>query len=305
MKKLLAIGITLIALVVVAVIVGIIMIDGLAKKAIESGGTYALGARTSVQNVSIGLISGKFSLKDLSVENPKGPFTSPHFLSLGAGDMAVSLSTLRQPTVELPRLAMSNLDVNLEKRDGQTNYNAILDHLKQVTGSGEPGKPKPPSDPNEKRFIIRDLNLANITVHVDLVGGPGAISDLTRITIPIDQIKLTDVGKTGDGVGGTGVTLSELSGIIVKAILAAASEKGGGLIPAELLNDLKGKLAQFADLDKLKMDIVANTKGKVEELGKKVIDDVKQKAEDAAKKAVEDATDKLKGLIPGKDKKSK
>jgi hypothetical protein len=287
----------------VAVIVAVIAIDGLAAKAIQAGGTYALGVRTTLQSASVGILSGRFAMSGLTVDNPAGSFKSPHFLSLGEGEMAVSLSTLRQPTVTLPRLGLSNLDVNLEKKDGQTNYAAILDNLKRTTGDGQ-SAPKPASTAGEKRYIIQDLDLQKITVHVDLIGGPGAVSELTRITIPIDRIKLSDVGRTGTGVAGTGVTLSELAGIIVKAVLAAASDKGGGLIPDELLGDLKGKLAQFQDLDKLKMEVMASARGKVEEVGKKMVDDLKKKAEEALKERMGDTADKLKDLIPG-DKKDR
>jgi uncharacterized protein involved in outer membrane biogenesis len=293
MKKLILFGLAgLLVLIIAGVLIAFSMVNGIAKKAIESGGTYALGAQTKVSSVSIGLLSGKVSMSGLDVANPAGGFQSPHFLSLGKGGVAVSLGSLRQPTVELPQLSLSNLDVNLEKRNGQTNFGAILDSLKQKTGGGDKPKSAPAGD--EKKFVIRDLDIQNVTVHVDLVGGPGAVSELTKVTVPIERIKLHDVGSAGSGVAGSGVTMSELAGIIVKAVLSAAAENGGGVIPADMLGDLKGKLAALGDLDKLKMDVTASAKGKVDELTKK--------ATDEAKKKMDEAADKLKGLIPGGDK---
>jgi hypothetical protein len=122
------------------------------------------------------------------------------------------------------------------------------------------------------------------------------------VTIPIDKIELKDVGQTGQGVGGSGVTMSQLSGIIVKAVLAAAAEKGGGLIPGDLLGDLQGKLSSLTNLDSLSkggMSIVAGAAGKVEEIGKKVGDDVKKSVDDATK----NVGDALKGVLPGGKKK--
>lgn len=294
MKKFLLFGVAgLLVLLIAGVLAAIVSINSLARKAIETGGTRALGARTTVSGVNVGLLSGKFSMSRLEIQNPAGGFSSPHFLTLGEGGVAVSLSTLRQPIVELPRLSLEDLDVNLEKKGGQTNYGAILDHLKQVTGGDKPA----PAAEGEKRFIIRDLDLQQITVHVDLIGGPGAVGDLTRVTVPIDRIRLTDVGKTGTGVRGTGVTMTELSGIIVKAILAAAADKGGGVIPSELLGDLRGKLAALGDLDKIKTEVIAEVQGKIDDLGKKAVEDGKKKLDEAA--------DKLKGLIPGGKKEGK
>lgn len=296
MKKLILFGLAgIVVLLVAGAVIVVSAIDGIARKAIEQGGTYALGADTKVSSVNVGLLSGEFSMAGLTVKNPAGGpgFASPHFLSLGKGGVGVSLGTLRENTVELPHLSLSNLDVNLEKKDGKTNYGAILEHLKQTTGGGET---KPASKPaaDEKRFIIHDLDIQNVAVHVDLLGGPAALSSATKLTVPIERIKLSDVGKTGTGVGGSGVTLSELTGIIVKAVLAAASQNGGGIIPADVLDDLKGQLAAFGDLDKLKMDVTAKAKEKVEELQNKAIDEGKKKLDEAA--------DKLKGLIPGADK---
>jgi hypothetical protein len=295
MKKLILFGIGgLLVLVIAGVLIAFAAIDGIAKRAIERGGSYALGVDTRVSSVNVGVFSGKFSMSDLMVKNPAaGGFTSPHFLSLGDGGLEVSLATLRQPTVELPQLHLSEIDVNLEKKAGQTNYGVILETVKQKTGGGDQPKPTPPAD--EKRFIIHDLDIQNVAVHVDLVGGPGAVADLTKVTVPIDRIRLHDVGKTGQGVGGTGVTMSELSGLIVKAVLAAAAEKGGGIIPADVLGDLQGKLAAFGDLDQLKMDVTATAQKKVEELQKQ--------AGEEAKKQLDQATEKLKGLIPGGEKK--
>jgi hypothetical protein len=288
MKKLILFGLGgVIVLVVAAALIAINMIDSIAKRAIETGGTHAMGTTTKVADVDVGLFSGQFAMTGLHVANPAGGFQSPHFLKLGDGSVAVSFRTLRQPTVELPHLKLSNIDVNLEKRNGQTNFGTILESLKQKTGGGG-DKPRPASD--EKRFIIHDLDIQNVTVRVDLVGGPGAVGELTKVTVPIDRIKLSDVGKTGEGVAGSGVTMEELAAIIVKAVLAAATEKGGGLIPADVLNDLQARLAAFGDLDRLKMEVTAAAKGKIEELGKK--------AEEEAKKKLDEVAEKLKGLIP-------
>ncbi len=292
MKKLLLFGfVGILALVIVAVLVAIAAVNGIARTAIEKGGTYALGAKTDVASVHVGLLSGEFSMAGLTVDNPSGgAFATSHFLSLGKGGVAVSFGTLNKSTVELPSLTLTNLDVNLEKKDGKTNYGAILDHLKQATG-GDQSKPASKPAADEKRFIIHDLDIQNVVIHVDLLGGPAALSNATKLTVPIDRIQLTDVGQTGTGVAGSGVTMSELSGIIVKAVLAAASQKGGGIIPADVLSDLQGQLAAFGDLDKLKMNVTATVKEKAEEVQKKVIDEGQKKLDEAA--------DKLKGLIPG------
>ncbi len=296
-KRLIGVVLLLLLLVIGGLVFAAFRIDALARTGIEKGATYALGVPTTLAAADVGLLGGTFSMSDLHVGNPPG-FTSPHFLSLGTGGVAVSLSTLSQQTVELPSFSLDRLSVNLEKRgDAGTNYKVILANLDKLKGSSPTTKP---ASTDERRFIIRDLSIKNVNVQVDLFGGPGAIGELTKVNIPIDEIKLADVGKTGTGVAGSGVTMSELVSIIVQAVLGAAADKGGGLLPADFLGDLKGSLANLDGVKDLGMKVLGDAKGTIEEAGKKALQDTAKKAEDAVK----DVLDKgLKDLFPGDKKK--
>ncbi len=310
MKLAIKIVVALVALVIVLLVGGVIVIgmsiDALAKKGIESGGTYALGTKTTLHSADVGLFKGTFAMKGLDVANPPG-FSSPSFFTLGAGAVAVDPKTIQNDVIELPLLSLDGVGANLEKAGDKTNYKVILDNLSKVTGSGGEKKPAPPSGKPEKKFIIKDLSIKNVKVKVDILGsdgGPGAVlKKLTAVTIPIDEIKLQNVGQTGSGVGGTGVTMGELVGIVVRAVLAAGASKGGGLIPADMLGDLQGSLASLGDMQEFGMTTLGDAKGTVENLGKeaeKALGDVKKTADDA-KKELEKAGEGLKNLIPKKN----
>ena len=293
-KKLVLLVALLVGLALAALVVAFYTIDTIAKRAIESGGTYALGVPTTVQSANVGIMTGTFGMSGLNVANPQGFSASP-FLSLGDAGVAVTLSSLREPVVMLPRLSLDNLSVSLEKKGGSANYAVILDNLKKL-GSGSSSK----SSGDGKKFIIKELSLRNINVGVDLIGGPGAIGDLTKIQLPISEIKLENVGQTGTGVGGTGVTMEQLASIVVQAVLAAAAEKGGGILPAEILGELQGGLANLGQLDKLGMKVLADPKV-LEQLGAgKATEAIEQ-----GKKAVDDAAKKVTDLIPGMKKDGK
>jgi hypothetical protein len=303
-KILLALVIALVILLAIAAAVAFAYVDRIAKEGIERGGTYALGVQTTVGGADVGILGGTFGMNDLKVANVAG-FPASHFLTLGDASVAVSLNTLRENTVVLPHLKLDEIDVHLEKKDGATNYNTILENLKKVSSGGE-DKPAPqPAPGEEKKFIVNDLSITKVTVHVDLMeaGSAGAaIVPLQKITIPIQEIKLQNVGKTGEGVAGSGVTISQLTNIIVQAVIAAAVENGGGVIPGEILNDLKGKLASLGDLSKLDVKVLGDVKATVEELGKSA-EDVKKKAEEAVEKGketIDEAKKALEGLIPKK-----
>ncbi len=296
MKLVVKLIVGLVALVVLLLVCAVIFvgmsIDSLARKGIERGGTYALGTKTTLQSADVGLFSGTFAMKGLAVANPPG-YASTNFLTLGSGGVQVTPSSLQKDVIELPYLRLDTVAANLEKSGDKTNYKVILDHLQQVTGGGKK-EPAPPTG-KEKKLVIKDLSIKNVVVKVDVLGGgsgPGAVlQKLTSVTVPIDEIKLQNVGQTGTGVGGTGVTTGELMGIIVRAVLAAAAEKGGGLIPADILGDLKGSLAALGDMEQFGMKTLGDAKGAVENIGKEA-----EKAVGEIQKVGEG----LKDLIPKK-----
>ncbi len=301
-KVLLIVVVVLVLLAVAGGIAAFAYVDSWAKKGIERGGTYALGVETTVGSADVGLLGGTFGLSDLKVANVAG-YQAPHFLTLGDGSVAVSLGTLREPTIVLPHLKLDTVDVRLEKKDGAANYSVILDNLKKV------GSDKPVPAGEEKKYIVDDLSIGHITVHVDLIGSAGApgaigeaIGSLTKVTVPIDEVKLQNVGKAEGGL-----TMGQLTSVIVRAVLVAAAEQGKGLIPADILGDLEGRLAALGDLSKLDLKVIGDVKGKVEELGK-AAEDVQKKVQDAAKegeKALDEAKKRLEGLIPKKREENK
>jgi hypothetical protein len=310
MKRLRKIIFALIGLVVLLLIGGLVIVfvslNSLAKRGVESGGTYALGVPTTVKGIDIGVFAGTLGIDALKVGNASG-FPSDHFLTLGDAKVSVKLSTLASDTVYVPELSLSNIDVALEKKDGKSNYQVILDNLQKL--SGPPGTKQPqPKEGGTKKFIIHDLTIRNVNVHADLIGAPGGLGALgaaTKVNVPIPEIKLTDVGQTGSGVGGTGVTLGELSGLVVQAVLSAAVAKGG--LPADFVGDLNGQLGKLTDLaGGAGKQVAAQAQAAVQQAQKQaeqIGQDLQKKAEAELKKQSEGVADKLKGIIPGGDKK--
>jgi len=302
-KLVIGLAVGVVVLLVAAVVIVILSINGLAKKGIEEGGAYALGVPTTLDSASVGLFSGKFSMKGLEVANPEG-FTDTNFFALGEGAVQIDPQSFGKDVIELPLLSLDTITANLEKKGGQANYKVILDHVKSLGGSGE-GEGDKPAEPagDEQKLIVRELIIRNVNVKLDLLGLPGGdatapFQKIAVINIPIDEIKLNNVGKTGEGVAGSGVTMGELTGIIVQAVMAAAIQKGGDAIPAELLGDLQGSLSGLTDLSSLGFEALGDAPAQVQKLG----EDLTKAAEDAGK-ALEDGATKveegLKGLIPG------
>jgi hypothetical protein len=274
--------------VILAVAVGALFwyVDSLARRGIESGGTYALGVQTTVRSVNVGLLRGTVAIDGLRIANPQG-FDAPTFLTIDDGRTTVALRTLRSQVIRIPQLHLVDVDVSLQRHpDGSANYQAILDSLQRFS---RPETPDRAPDEPEQRLVINELVIRNITVHADFAA-PGALGEVTgrmgAVTIPISEIRLDDVGRTGEGVGGSGVTMSELAALIVEALLAAAIHHGSDLLPADLVGDIRGRLAQLGNFERIR--------GTLDELGA----ELERAAPDDVRRVIRRGTEGLRDLLP-------
>ncbi len=248
-KKLAILAGALVVVLVVIVVIVFISIDSIAKAAIERGSTYALGVQTTLASADIGILSGEFAMSGLEVANPEG-FESDHFLQLGEGFLAVSLGSLREDTVEVPTLALTGIDINLEKRGGKANYKIITDNLKRFE-SEDPGDEGAQADAGEpgKRFVVHEIIIRDVNVKVDI--------GLTRMEVPIEEVRMTEIGSES-------MTTAELTNRVVKMILAAIV-KNGGQLPADLVNELGGALAELGDIGNMTVTESVQAVGKIAE----------------------------------------
>ncbi len=211
---------------------------------------------------------------------------------MGSGGIEVSLGTLRKEIVEVPRLNIDNLQVTLEKSEGKANYQVILDNLKKLESTDPQQKPK---ETGGKKYVIKEVHIHNVKVHVDLLPVGGA---LTQANITLDAVYLKDIGTAGKGV-----PLTELASIIVKALMSAIADKGGGLIPADLLDDLKGRLAQLKNLEELawwRRPTSTSSRPRPSARSKRTS---RRRSTDTKKDVEKKIEEGLKGLLPGDKKK--
>ncbi|MCC6659357.1 MAG: hypothetical protein IT437_00585 [Phycisphaerales bacterium] len=299
-KKLLITAGVLAGLLVVLVLAAGFAAGMFARQGIQSGASYALGVPTTVDSASLGIFGGRLALAGVTVDNPPG-YTTPHVLHLGRGAVAVTLSSLLKDTIEVPEFTLADLDLNLERRAGKANYQVIMDNLEKVIG---PAPPQPP--PDQKKFIVDTLSITNVTVHVDVLAeAPSVVGEAlgghTKVDITIPEIKLSGVGRTGTGVGGTGVTTSQLAGVIYEALMAAVVEHGGDKLPADILGDLRGQLGDLRGLANVGLQVGGKAIDTARNLGEQA-----KKAGGEIKSTVESEAEKIKkgiGDVFGGDKK--
>jgi hypothetical protein len=111
----------------------------------------------------------------------------------------------------------------------------IIDNLKKLE------KSDPAAEPG-KRVIVRELVIRNIVVHVDLVPAAG---NLLRTDVPIEEIRLHDIGA--DSPRGTGI--GKVFGVVVQSVLEAVARKGDQ-VPGEIGLALRSGLGGLGSLGK-------------------------------------------------------
>jgi uncharacterized protein involved in outer membrane biogenesis len=263
MKKPYKIAIAVAAGLLVLMVVAMLLIDGIARAGIQAGASYALGVKTTLASAHVGLLSGQFTLGGLRVENPPACRTD-HFLTLSRGELDVSLGSLLRDTLTVPLLELDGFDVNLERgSDGRSNYSVILDNLSKAESDAGGGAPKEKKDPADqapkggRKLIIREIRLKDIRATVTLFSLGGS-PQLVPVRLP--ELRLKDVGTDGNGV-----SVAQLSGKLVQAIVVGVIQAGGSLIPAEFGRDV----ARVADSVKLEAGKAVQGAGSLkEEAGK-------------------------------------
>lgn len=292
-KWVLRIVLGLVVLLVAAVAIAWAMVDQLAKKGIEQGGTYATGVPTQVQEVNLSLLGGSLGLNNLTIGNPQG-FTSPHVVKSGRFSLEVRPGSLLNQTIEVPSLVLDGLDLNIEQTLKGNNISTVLAHIKGLSDLGAPksdSDPAAPKSDSDKRVRLGSVTIRNVVAHVYLAG----VARSEELTIKVPEIQLKDVSTDQPN----GVLVSQLFGQLLPAIVAAVVENGKDTMPMDLQSLLNDDLLATANsAGPAALAMLKQTAGKlVDKRLNGVLSDPAKAVPDQAQQNIQGA---LKGLkLPG------
>lgn len=239
MRLVIRLGIGLLLLVLLAIGLAWIFQDSVVKTAIQSGGTWATGVDTRVDDVSAALVGGKLELTGLSLANPAGFSAEPCFALRSAKADWESRSVLSDE-IHLREIALDGLALRIERNASGTNFAQIVGHR-----SKDEAKPTTTEAESKRKLVVDMIVLNDVSAELVLADMPLAKGPL-RVTVPRIEIKdFRSDGPTHELVG-------KLLSAIVQAALDSSLAAGTGIFPADLTRDLRGKLDQAkADLDSL------------------------------------------------------
>lgn len=183
----------------------------LVARAVEAGSTYALGVDTSVGSAAVEIGGGNLTLNDLEVSNPEG-FTTQKFLSLRRGMLDVDAGSVLDLEVVIDSFIIEGVTLRLEQIDQRGNFQALLNHIKQLdmASSGE-----------SKKCRIGLIALRDINVE----GSLSLLGKTVEKSYTLPDFTMRDVG------GDHGASISEVTAQVVKALITKALAAGSGRLP--------------------------------------------------------------------------
>lgn len=284
--------IALFVLVVIAIGAGVYYIDSIAKKAIEYGGTEALGVTTSLDSIDIAFLDGRTSMQNLSIANPEG-FELQKLMQLGKGTLAINLQSLTQDTIVIPEISFSDLTLNIEQKDRSSNIKSLMDSMAAKKIRKTPQEPSQDKSAAQgaKQFIIERVVLNNIKVNARVTAMNNLLTE-TSVTIP--SIQLRDIGKSSDGL-----PMEAIIRELVNAILNASINNSGAL-SSSLTGILQGKAINIDNLKQNLSDQVQQKAGaEIDKAKQNLLKDTKlpEGSNDLLKQQTDDAVNKLKGMF--------
>jgi hypothetical protein len=303
-KLLLGVGIVLV-LVIIAIGAVVYYIDAIAKTGVERATTTALGVNTSLGAMDIAILGGECEMEKLRIDNPSG-YKTDYFFAMDHAAIAVNLGSLTGDKVVVPRLELEGLVINLEKQQGKSNYEVILENLRKQQST----EPTPDEKAEGKKFVVERLVIRDITVNAQLF-------DMVPTAIVVPEIILEDIGSDSD----TGLLLDQLSGTIIEAVMASVYNVVGSQLPEEIAGPLGESLQSLGGIGEGGFEIIQGigqlgddpekALGNILKGVGKTIDSAGDTAEgvgrtgEGATKSIDDVGDAVKGigdLLGGKKK---
>lgn len=236
MKWLIRIGLVVVLLVIILAVGSFVMIDSIATAAVTEGAAFATETDADCEKVDVKVFGSSAEISNLDIKNPDGPLRDKFdsFLVLGSGSAEVTAGSVMSDLIEISKVELTDITINLVGLDGKKNYEEILKSLKRFQGEEQPKETK-----DQKQVVIKELIIRNITVNYFFDEDPALKALQVEGTIKIadkEPMILKDVGAGG-------VPMSQITADIITDVLVQVMANMG----SDLGNHVLGLTASLTD----------------------------------------------------------
>ncbi len=222
MLKKVAIVVGLGLLLLLAAVVGVNRyLAGLVRDGLTERGSTALQVPVTVSNVTVRAWRGEVDVRGGVVGTPDG-FQSAQTATFAHMHVRLQPRTLRAPCVIVEEAVLQSPEVWYELTDHGTNLEVLRKALRRkpaaapdASGGAADSAGATPADTN----TARRLRIADLVIRDGRLQVTGSLLNGKTVTVPLREIRLQNLGATGEGV-----TPEELAEQVVTAVAAAAIE---------------------------------------------------------------------------------
>ena len=186
-------------------------LDNIAKRAIETVGSDALGTPVRVNSVAISLADASAKVSGLTIANPRG-FYAENAFTLDSIEIAIDANSIGSPEIVLPKIVVNQPSLNYEQQGGVSNLQTLLDNLQR--GSSQ-SSARAEAEGDELKLVIKEFRVSGTQASV--------VHD--RLPAPLD-LELGDIVLRNIGREGAGVTAASAAQQIMKPLLERAMQAG-------------------------------------------------------------------------------
>lgn len=240
----------LLALVVVLLLlVGAVhlWLGSLIKRGVEQVGPKITQTSVTLRDADISLLSGRATLKDLTVGNPKG-FQTPSAFRLHNATVRLDWKSVLSDTVVIEEILIDGPEITFEGTPASSNLGTIRDNAKAFAPADSSEKaPTPKRDAQQssgKKVVIKQFAMTNARANMWVRAG-GFETKAQGVTLP--DIRLKNIGNTSGGASVQEVITTLLTSITNSAIRLVTNldkplEKG-----AQMLGESAKQAGQSAE----------------------------------------------------------
>ncbi|UCC22041.1 MAG: AsmA family protein [Planctomycetota bacterium] len=224
--KILYIILSVVVFLLIVVVVAVTLFAGSAVKfGVETAGTKALSVPVTLGDVDLSIFRGRLGLQNLVIDNPPG-YQHEKLLELKDGRVAADMRSLLTDTVNVKEIKLDGVNVVIEQKG--VSGNNLHDIIKAIP-KAEPEAEQPAEKPG-KKLRIDNLEITNVTVTAKLPSVPGKPD---TVTLKLDTITMTNLGDDEK------LDTAILIGTVLLAIESAVAEQGAGILPDEIMDQMK------------------------------------------------------------------
>ncbi len=228
-------------IIIVALVVVAMSLNGLVKAGVETMGPQILGVPVTIDDVDISLLSGdngiQASLQEFVIKNPQG-YETAYAFSLPTMRVKVDRDSVLTDRILVQEVVIDGPAITFEGSLLGSNIGEIQDNVKRKTQSASKEIPEESSgtknsgEESKRQVQINRVIVKNAQLNLSLMGFEGQTIQLT-----LPDIELHDIGKQSNGTSfheASAAIFNAVYGAVIKAVTTS-----GRLIP-EGLDDLGG-----------------------------------------------------------------